>query len=189
MPWIFVFKFKDIYVLCVRNPEKKFTKYHACNPKVVGSVPAAVRHILCRFLANWTWCQLSKMGFIIFSSHIFFLNKLFLQIELSPSNALETLKIAVELDLSKLISKCEEYFLKELSVENCCEFYMDAMNIGGGGLVSTCQSFIEQNASDVVPTQEFLNLSKDALIQLISSDKVTILINFDSSSSKTNLVR
>ena len=113
-----------------------------------------------------------KYGFIIFSSYIFFLNKLFLQIELSSSNALESLKIAVELDLSKLISKCEEYFLKELSVENCCEFYIDAMNIRDDELISTCQSFIEQNASDVVLTQGFLNLSKDALIQLISSDKV-----------------
>ena len=107
-------------------------------------------------------------------NHCIFLKNLFLQIELTSSNALETLKIAVELNLQNLISKCEEFFLNELSVENCCEFYIDAMNIGDAELVNTCQSFIEQNASDVVQTQGFLELSKDALTQLISSDKVTL---------------
>ena len=101
----------------------------------------------------------------------------FSQIELSSTTTLETLKIAMELKLSKLIAKCKEIFLKELSVENCCTFYMEAMNICNNSIidnemVTTCQSFIEEMAGDVVQTQGFLNLSKDAITQLISSDKV-----------------
>ena len=83
------------------------------------------------------------------------------------------------LNVPKLVSKCEEFFLKELSVENCCDFYMDAINMCddcsiGSELVTTCQSFIEENAGDVVQTQGFRNLSKNALTQLISSDKVNL---------------
>jgi hypothetical protein len=66
----------------------------------------------------------------------------------------------------------------ELSVENCCEFYMDAINMRGDcsmgtDLVNLCQSFVEDNACDVIQTQGFRHLSKDALIRLISSDKVS----------------
>jgi hypothetical protein len=109
-----------------------------------------------------------------------FIKLSFLQIELSSKITLETLKIAVELNISKLISKCKEIFLKELSVDNCCEFYMDAINMcNDSGIASelvntSCQTFIEENASDVVHTQGFLNLSKDALTQLVSSDKVSL---------------
>jgi hypothetical protein len=109
-----------------------------------------------------------------------FIKLSFLQIELSSKITLETLKIAVELNISKLISKCKDIFLKELSVDNCCEFYMDAMNMcNDSGIASelintSCQTFIEENASDVVHTQGFLYLSKDALTQLVSSDKVSL---------------
>lgn len=75
------------------------------------------------------------------------------------------------------MSKCEEYFLKELSIENCCQFYLGSIHMGfessiDSELVKISQSFIEENASEVVQTQGFRNLTKDALIQLLTSDKV-----------------
>ncbi|XP_028392962.1 kelch repeat and BTB domain-containing protein 12-like isoform X2 [Dendronephthya gigantea] len=98
------------------------------------------------------------------------------KIELTSTTNLEILKIAAKLKMSKLISKCEEYFLKELSIENCCEFYLGSIHMGiessiDSELVKISQSFIEENASEVVQTQGFRGLSKDALIQLLTSDK------------------
>lgn len=88
----------------------------------------------------------------------------------------------MELNIPKLILKCEECFLKELTVENCCDFYMNAINLkessSYGDLVNrSCQSFIEENATEIVQTRGFLNLSKDALTQLISRDKVNYQVS------------
>lgn len=95
---------------------------------------------------------------------------------------METIRIACKLDIPDLISACEQYFLEELSVNNSCEFFMDSLSMcstgefrsgaGNQNLVDKCCTFIEENASDVVKTEGFLNLSKEALIQLVSSDKV-----------------
>ena len=98
--------------------------------------------------------------------------------EFSPGITLETLRIAHHLIIPDLISACEQFLLEKLSISNCCEFYMDYWNAIEDcqksdkfeNVVHKCQMFIEENATDVVKTEGFLNLSKNALIQLVASD-------------------
>ena len=107
--------------------------------------------------------------------------------EFTTTCTLQTLRIAHKLDMPDLILASEHYFLEKLTVANCCDFFMDSLSVcnakdfqssASGDLVDKCRSFIEENAADVIKTYGFLNLSKEALIQLVSSDKVTNIIKF-----------
>ena len=92
----------------------------------------------------------------------------------------ESLKIAQHLKIPGLVTAAENFLVENLSSANCCEFFMDVLSTFsseeckgyGKNVVSKCQMFIEENAAVVIQTDGFLNLSKDALIKLISSDQV-----------------
>ena len=75
--------------------------------------------------------------------------------------------------------KFHSYKIRYLLVYLCWNYFkIIYLNITGGKSASSfmerCISFIEENAPECVKSNAFLNLPKEALIKLISSDNVSI---------------
>nr|CAD7588710.1 unnamed protein product [Timema genevievae] len=104
------------------------------------------------------------------------------KILLQDSGVFEMLCLAQELGVDELRTSCEDHVTSTLSVLNACTFLAAAMDIqdrcaGGKGaksFVERCISYVGENALECVKTNSFLNLSKDALIKLISSDYLSM---------------
>ncbi|XP_075226146.1 serine-enriched protein [Lycorma delicatula] len=100
------------------------------------------------------------------------------KIILQDNGVFEMLSLAQELGVEELRATCEDHVTSTLSVLNACTFLAAALEIqdrsaGGKGtksFVERCVSYIGENASECVKTHSFLNLPKEALIKLISSD-------------------
>ncbi|XP_026499925.2 BTB/POZ domain-containing protein 19 [Vanessa tameamea] len=96
---------------------------------------------------------------------------------LQDSGVFEMMTLAADLGVEDLRAACEDHVTSTLSVESACTLLAAAMEIqdrpGGksaSSFMERCIAFIGDNASDCVKTNSFLNLPKDALIKLISSD-------------------
>ncbi|XP_026822518.1 uncharacterized protein LOC113560689 [Rhopalosiphum maidis] len=101
------------------------------------------------------------------------------KIVLQDGGVFEMLTLAQELGVEDLQNSCEEHVTSTMSVLNACTFLAAAMDIqdrastGGKGaksFVDRCVSFVGENAAKCVKTNSFLNLPKESLIKLISSD-------------------
>lgn len=100
------------------------------------------------------------------------------KIMLQDSGVFEMLNLAQELGVEELRAACEDHVTSTLSALNACTFLAAAMDIqdravGGKGaksFVDRCISYVGENAIECVKTNSFLNLPKDALVKLISSD-------------------
>ncbi|KAJ8716367.1 hypothetical protein PYW08_013652 [Mythimna loreyi] len=96
---------------------------------------------------------------------------------LQDSGVFEMMTLAADLGVEDLRSACEDHVTSTLSVESACTLLAAAMEIqdrpGGksaSSFMERCIAFIGDNAADCVKTNAFLNLPKEALIKLISSD-------------------
>ncbi|XP_026734002.1 BTB/POZ domain-containing protein 19 isoform X1 [Trichoplusia ni] len=96
---------------------------------------------------------------------------------LQDSGVFEMMTLAADLGVEDLRSACEDHVTSTLSVESACTLLAAAMEIqdrpGGksaSSFMERCITFIGDNAADCVKTNAFLNLPKEALIKLISSD-------------------
>ncbi|XP_049810586.1 uncharacterized protein LOC126253356 [Schistocerca nitens] len=104
------------------------------------------------------------------------------KIILQDSGVFEMLTLAQELGVEELKKTCEDHVTSTLSVLNACTFLAAAMEIqdqAAGGkctksFVERCISYIGENATGCVKTNSFLNLPKEALIKLISSDYLAL---------------
>ncbi|XP_022207548.1 uncharacterized protein LOC111064169 [Nilaparvata lugens] len=100
------------------------------------------------------------------------------KIILQDSGVFEMLSLAQELGVEELRTACEDHVTSTLSALNACTFLAAALEIqdrsacgkGTKSFVERCVAYIGENASECVKTNSFLNLPKDALIRLISSD-------------------
>ncbi|XKL69549.1 hypothetical protein PGB90_007318 [Kerria lacca] len=100
------------------------------------------------------------------------------KILLQDSGVFEMLTIAQDLEVEELRKTCEEHVTSTLSILNACTFLAAGMEIqerSSGGkstkqLVDRCIAYIGENAIECFKTNSFLNLNKDALVKLISSD-------------------
>ncbi|KAJ2944108.1 hypothetical protein O0L34_g18073 [Tuta absoluta] len=96
---------------------------------------------------------------------------------LQDSGVFEMMTLAADLGVEDLRAACEDHVTSTLSVESACTLLAAAMEIQdrpGGKCASSfmerCIAFIGDNAADCVKSNAFLNLPKEALIKLISSD-------------------
>ncbi|XP_054168086.1 uncharacterized protein LOC128965417 [Oppia nitens] len=101
------------------------------------------------------------------------------KIALQHCNVCETLAIAGELGLEELIDSSQEYIQSSISVHNACSFLSSAIKLETrlpekSDLIKFCTSFVGENAIECVKTPTFLNLSKEALIHLVSSDYLAL---------------
>ncbi|CAG2120606.1 unnamed protein product [Medioppia subpectinata] len=92
----------------------------------------------------------------------------------------ETLAIAGELGIDELVESCEQHIKNTISVHNSCTLLSAAIKLEPRILerkscfVDICTSFVGENAIECIKTPAFLNLSKEALIHLISSDYLAL---------------
>ncbi|XP_046397700.1 kelch-like protein diablo [Ischnura elegans] len=104
------------------------------------------------------------------------------KIMLQDKAVFEMLSLAQDLGVEELRLACEDHVTSTLSPLNACTFLAAAMETqerapGGKGaksFVDRCISYIGENALECVKTNSFLNLPKDALVKLISSDHLSL---------------
>ncbi|CAH2242565.1 jg14626 [Pararge aegeria aegeria] len=96
---------------------------------------------------------------------------------LHDSGVFEMMTLAADLGVEDLRAACEDHVTSTLSVESACTLLAAAMEIqdrpGGksaSSFMERCIAFVGDNAADCIKTNAFLNLPKEALIKLISSD-------------------
>lgn len=94
--------------------------------------------------------------------------------------------LAQDFGLDDLNVVCEEHVISIMSPTNACTFLSAALDIEEksasaspaatvkcvASLMDRCIVYIGENASECVKTNAFVNLSKNGLIKLISSDYV-----------------
>ena len=85
--------------------------------------------------------------------------------------------------LGSLEAHCVDRIMSQLNTNNVSSVLTMAGNLVEKGsvcfnsVVDRCLMYIELHAKEVVETEGFLQLSRDSLIQLISSDKVMCLLS------------
>ncbi|XP_055692926.1 uncharacterized protein LOC129795559 isoform X1 [Lutzomyia longipalpis] len=89
----------------------------------------------------------------------------------------EMMSMAKNLGVEELQTACEDHVVSTLSVANACTFLTAVMEMQEKSTGAKCTAFMErcvsyigENASECVKTNAFLNLTKEGLIKLISSD-------------------
>ncbi|XP_059608145.1 uncharacterized protein LOC132255985 [Phlebotomus argentipes] len=89
----------------------------------------------------------------------------------------EMMSMAKDLGVDELRTACEDHVVSTLSVANACTFLIAVMDIQEKttgakctAFMERCVSYIGENAAECVKTNAFLNLTKEGLIKLISSD-------------------
>lgn len=102
------------------------------------------------------------------------------KIILHDSKVFQVMNIAHDLGLTDLKTACEDHVIATMSVGNACTFLTSAMEIqekiGGkcaDSFVDRCIAYIGEHANECVKSNGFLNLSKEAIIKIISSDFVS----------------
>ncbi|XP_061393009.1 uncharacterized protein LOC133328457 [Musca vetustissima] len=99
------------------------------------------------------------------------------KILLQDSRVFEMMTLAQDMGCCELRSACEDHVIATLSVDNACTFLTAVMEIHekagakcAASFMERCIIYIGENARECVKTNAFLNLKKEALIKLISSD-------------------
>ncbi|KAM7357660.1 uncharacterized protein ACRADG_002930 isoform 1-T3 [Cochliomyia hominivorax] len=99
------------------------------------------------------------------------------KILLQDSRVFEMMTLAQDMGCCELRAACEDHVIATLSVDNACTFLTAVMEIHekagakcAASFMERCIIYIGENANECVKTNAFLNLKKEALIKLISSD-------------------
>jgi len=101
------------------------------------------------------------------------------QIEVSTPEVFQVLELCSIFGLAALETHCVDRIMAQLNTNNVCNVLTMAVNLVQKGsscfntVVDRCVMYIELHAKEVVETEGFLLLSRETLIQLISSDKVS----------------
>ncbi|XP_069498453.1 BTB/POZ domain-containing protein 19 isoform X3 [Ambystoma mexicanum] len=88
--------------------------------------------------------------------------------------ALEVLTSALEYGLEDLRKLCVQFITETLTVEMACEALQAAVTYGQDDMKKQCLSCIEGATQGVVKTQSFRELSDQALLTVLRSDRLTI---------------
>jgi hypothetical protein len=76
--------------------------------------------------------------------------------------------------LQGLEQACEQLLYRELGVQNCCEVWPLAVQLGDAGIVTRCIALIRANTRAVVESPSFLTLPPALLEQIVSWEEITI---------------
>ncbi|XP_003738143.1 uncharacterized protein LOC100898299 [Galendromus occidentalis] len=101
------------------------------------------------------------------------------KIHLHPAIVFEVLSLAHEFGISELKLTCEDHIMSAMTNENACVFLKSALQVGDRSekfkdenavYIDKCTTFICENAAECLKTPAFLQLPKNAVILLVSSD-------------------
>ena len=90
--------------------------------------------------------------------------------EYSEPEVLEILGLAHKYRFELLEESIASYLKISLTVENVCLIYDDSLLYGLNTLTAICKEFLDRNASEVMQNRTFLNLSLNAICELIDRD-------------------
>lgn len=157
------------------------SSFKNCGQSVICEIPGTTVSTVNghdRYNIRWPSCKkevLKTVMFYIYTGRI----------GLCDNDVFDILAVASDLGIVRLVNQCQEYILSSLNVHNACLYYPSALNLqtrGGSDEVSS--SFVEQftqfigeRAVECFKSDSFLQLPKDALIQLISSDHLALSEN------------
>ncbi|RWS14833.1 Serine-enriched protein-like protein, partial [Dinothrombium tinctorium] len=133
-----------------------------------GVERSALLRVLRKSMHSTVECELRSIDFYITC----------LQIILEDSNVFEVLAISYELGIDDLRQLCEEHIRNALCIHNSLLFLPLALELEkripeakcGRYFKDRCTAYIGENALECIKTPAFLNLPKEALIHLVSSD-------------------
>jgi len=102
------------------------------------------------------------------------------RVAVTDDTALELLAVSRALGMEPLQQHCEDHVTAKMSVANACAFLAAAVRLedvtGGedGSFINKCLTYIGERASDCFKTSTFLNLPRNAMIRLISSEQLAL---------------
>lgn len=95
-------------------------------------------------------------------------------IEIAEGNYLHLLDTANQLELPKLVNLCGEFLLSRLDVDNCLNIHSLAEIYSCTRLASHTEQFIFRHFEQIIPTDEFLQLTPERLQEYLSHDELSI---------------
>ncbi|MCL4129863.1 UNVERIFIED_CONTAM: hypothetical protein GTU68_036996 [Idotea baltica] len=104
------------------------------------------------------------------------------KVSLNDGEVFEVYGVSQDLGLEELCQHCEDHLNGTMTAYNACTFLLAALNMekrtggnkGSSSFVEKIVAFIGENALECFHSSSFLNLSRDALIRLISSDNLAL---------------
>ena len=76
--------------------------------------------------------------------------------------------------ITEITQKCGDFLKTQIKAENICTILETSMRYDERSLTERCLEFIWQNATDVLTSSDFSNLSYTALMKVVESDKLRL---------------
>uniref|UniRef100_A0A914CMV5 BACK domain-containing protein n=1 Tax=Acrobeloides nanus TaxID=290746 RepID=A0A914CMV5_9BILA len=96
------------------------------------------------------------------------------EINLNRENVKDLLQASNFLGVTFVRSACEDFLIKEITMENCLELRLFADQQNCRNLLQAINDFLLENFSRISKTQEFLEITPTNLIELLSSDDLNV---------------
>ncbi len=94
------------------------------------------------------------------------------ELKLTTDNVCDVLTATHIFQMDKLIASCEQFMLSNLSRETSLSYLQAAETYSSKKLVSKINDYILENFAELRETEDFLKISKDALIYYLSNNKL-----------------
>ena len=91
-------------------------------------------------------------------------------IELKGSNVLQILYMARKYLLEELAAKCSHYLENSLQPNNVCDILKYSIQFGEEEFSKKCVTLFESNASTILESEGFINISYEALLTILKHD-------------------
>ena len=99
----------------------------------------------------------------------------FKHIYLTPKNAQDLLCLANYLQLDHLVRVCSDYILQRVNTQNCVSLFLYTQCMGPFELWKHAKDYILAHFEQVVQkNRDFLHMTKDHLLQMITTDRLTV---------------
>lgn len=95
-------------------------------------------------------------------------------ISLNSLIAVDVLATALEYGLDDLRDLCVEFLINNLKVSNACDVMQSAVTYNQNDLKEMAMVFIENKTQDVLFSESFKDISEDALVTIIRSNKLKV---------------
>lgn len=102
-------------------------------------------------------------------------------IEILDNNVFDILSVAQDMGIEELVDECKSHITRSLNVANACVFLPAALRQSkrcakeeNDIFLQQCTSFIDENAIDCLKSVAFLEMDKESVIHVVSSDNLSI---------------
>ena len=110
------------------------------------------------------------------SSILFYLTDRYIYADvcrINHKNVFELIHASKVLGLAELEKRCVEVVKGELAVNNVGEFASQALQFKSDEYLNICMEYFQYHTHEVIKTDEFLNISNEALEKLLSTDSIS----------------